>query len=90
MSANDTQFVTRTHLGHFLQIGDMVLGCDMTVANFNDEHAEKLQASKVPEVVLVKKSFRHKRKQHKKRVWKIKVLEKEIEGSSRKEELQAE
>ena len=40
--------------------------------------------------VLVKKSYRQKRKKHHKRNWKIKILEKEIEGSSRREELQAE
>eukprot|EP00042_Codosiga_hollandica_P044127 m.429363 g.429363 ORF g.429363 m.429363 type:complete len:541 (+) comp56716_c0_seq1:316-1938(+) len=90
VSANDTQFITRTHLGHFLQIGDMVLGCDLTNANFNDENADKMDPSKIPEVVLVKKSFRHKRKTHKNRTWKIKILEKEIEGSGRREELQAE
>ncbi len=40
--------------------------------------------------MIVKKSFRGKRKKHHRRQWKIKVLEKEVEGSSRKEELQAE
>ena len=63
---------------------------DMTNININDEHAEKLDPASMPDLVIVKKSFRDKRKKHNKRNWKIKILDKEIVGSGRRDELQAE
>ena len=62
---------------------------DMTNININDEHAEKLDPSHMPDLMIVKKSFRDKRKKYNKRNWKIKILDKEIVGSGRRDELQA-
>lgn len=84
---NDEQFIVRSHLGHVLQVGDAVLGYDVSCSNFNDEHANKLDRSALPEIVLVKKSYRDKRK-HRKRNWKLQTLAKDEGdfGPSKREE----
>jgi hypothetical protein len=47
----DRHVYTRTHLGHFLNPGDVVWGVDFARSNLNDEHFDKLKTSDVPEVV---------------------------------------
>ncbi|XP_048589941.1 60S ribosomal export protein NMD3 [Nematostella vectensis] len=78
MGSNDQQFHCRTHLGLLLKSGDTVLGYDFKNSNINDENLNKMKADKIPDVILVKKSYGDKRKRRRARNWKLKVLEKEI------------
>ena len=70
---------------------------DITCSNWNDEYANSLDRSALPDIVrivygapdgqvLVKKSYKDKRKKHGKRNWKLQQLPKEEENVSRREE----
>lgn len=48
---NDEQLTCRSHLGGVIQTGDLVWGFDVQTSNFNDEHANKLDRTKLPDVV---------------------------------------
>eukprot|EP00041_Stephanoeca_diplocostata_P027749 m.770398 g.770398 ORF g.770398 m.770398 type:complete len:253 (+) comp23240_c0_seq16:341-1099(+) len=84
---NDDQLTCRSHLGGVIQPGDLVWGFDVQTSNFNDEHANKLDRSQLPDVILVKKSYSEKRKTRKKRrQWKLRELPKiEDEGMTKKD-----
>ena len=73
-------FHTRTHLGAILQPGDTALGYHLTSANYNDPNFSALSSSRVPDVILVKKSYpnRRKNKNHgNARPWKLRSIAKE-------------
>lgn len=59
LGVNDTQFTCVTHLGNILKEGDVVLGYDFTVANWNldDETEDVLEHEQRPDLVLVQKSY---------------------------------
>ncbi|MES1910961.1 MAG: hypothetical protein MHM6MM_003476 [Cercozoa sp. M6MM] len=64
-------FAARTHLGHILHEGDIVLCYDLTSRNFNSTDADDLQQrGQLPEIVVVKKHYekRRKRKWHLRRL----------------------
>jgi len=71
---NDRTVRCLTHLGKFLKVGDTVLGYDVGNANLVDLKGKQRQ--KLPEVVLVKKTYGRKNRA-KKRHWKLKTLPKE-------------
>lgn len=73
---NDCQMTALTHLGHLLQPGDCAWGFDLSCSNTNDEYANRLDLSHY-EVILVKKSYSERRKRHRRRNWKLKLLTKE-------------
>ncbi|KAL9622243.1 MAG: hypothetical protein Q9160_003426 [Pyrenula sp. 1 TL-2023] len=80
LGVNDTTYLTRTHLGAILHAGDSVLGYHLTGTNFNNPTFEALEesstyASRIPDVVLVKKHYARKNK--KKRDWKVKRMAKD-------------
>ncbi|KAJ1927746.1 ribosome-binding protein [Tieghemiomyces parasiticus] len=77
--SNDTTFHTRTHLGRFLNPGDTVLGYDLSTTNFNDVNFDKLDAGRIPDVILVKKTYPNRRRKNRARHWKLKTLNKEEE-----------
>ncbi|EFJ40518.1 hypothetical protein VOLCADRAFT_69446, partial [Volvox carteri f. nagariensis] len=88
---NDTVFHTRTHLGNILHPGDTVLGYDMTASQLVglDYEAYVNKGGRVPDVVLVRKSYEEKRrKRHAKggaaaaRPWKLKTLEMEVDEAA--------
>lgn len=70
----------RTHLGNFLHVGDSVMGYMLTGTNFNNEQFEAMEASKyasrIPDVVLVKKYWPRNRK-HRNRKWRLKRMAKD-------------
>lgn len=78
---NET-FHVRTHLGAVLKPGDTVIGYYLGTSNFNDPHWEALDASRIPEVILVRKTFPQRRKKGgksaKKRKWKLKSIAKQV------------
>ncbi|CAH3020907.1 unnamed protein product [Porites evermanni] len=80
LGVNDTQYHCRTHLGHLLKTGDTALGYDFTCSNMNDDNLSKMNAERIPDVVLVKKCYGDKKKRQKRRNWKLKTLNKEVAG----------
>ena len=74
-------FFARTHLGHILKAGDVVLGYDIATANFNnsdyDEASAANRLSHLSDVILVKKSYAHLRRQGGSRRWKLRDLDKD-------------
>lgn len=75
---------TRTHLGGVLQPGDTALGYFLTHSNFNSPAFESLDPSRVPDVILVKKSYPNRRKKSagRARPWKLKSIAKEAEDNA--------
>lgn len=78
----DTTYHTRTHLGGILQPGDTVMGYYLTRSNFNSPAFESLDPSRIPDVILVKKSYPNRRKKSKQRDWKLKSIAKEAEDGA--------
>jgi nonsense-mediated mRNA decay protein 3 len=75
--ASDGIFHTRTHLGAILQPGDAVLGYVLTHANFNSDAFGALDPARIPDVVLVKKTYPNRRKKNKTRNWRLQSMAKE-------------
>lgn len=73
----DQIYHTRTHLGGILQPGDTVLGYYLTRANFNSDAFAEMPPSRVPDVVLVRKTYPNRRKKSRARNWKLKSMAKE-------------
>ncbi|KAH9478257.1 60S ribosomal export protein NMD3 [Psilocybe cubensis] len=70
-------FHTRTHLGAILQPGDTALGYFLTNANFNSDNFASLPVSRIPDIILVKKTYPNRRKKSKVRNWKLRSIAKE-------------
>ncbi|KPI39041.1 60S ribosomal export protein NMD3 [Cyphellophora attinorum] len=79
LGTNDQTYFCRTHLGGVLHVGDSVMGYHLTGTNFNNPQFEELEnsalASRIPDVVLVKKHYARRKKP--KRNWRLKRMEKE-------------
>jgi len=74
LGVNDVQYHCRSHLGHLLRSGDIVLGFDFKNAVFNDPNYDKLKNDVIPDVMLVKKVF-DKNKRIRRRKWKLERFE---------------
>jgi len=70
-------FHTRTHLGSTLQPGDTALGYFLTNANYNSESFADLPLSRIPDIILVKKTYPNRRKKFKVRNWRLRSVAKE-------------
>ncbi|KAJ6544043.1 NMD3-domain-containing protein [Mycena capillaripes] len=68
---------TRTHLGAILQPGDTALGYHLTNANFNSADYAALPGERLPDIVLVKKTYPNRRKKSKARNWRLRSIGKE-------------
>jgi nonsense-mediated mRNA decay protein 3 len=68
---------TRTHLGGILQPGDTVLGYHLARANANSDALAALRADRLPDVVLVRKAYPHRRKKNRTRAWKLRSIGKD-------------
>jgi len=76
---------TITHLGHLLRPGDLALGVDLRHVNMIQVHAERVQAytERVPEVLLVRKTFERKSKGRRKvKPWTLKRMTVQAAGAS--------
>eukprot|EP01135_Chromosphaera_perkinsii_P010457 Nk52_evm20s2133 gene=Nk52_evmTU20s2133 len=83
---NDQTFFCRTHLGHILNPGDAVMGFDLGFMNLNNDNFDKMNSDLIPDVVLIRKVYPDRRKKKKKRNWKVKRLNTDKEGFSKKDE----
>uniref|UniRef100_A0A915PR81 60S ribosomal export protein NMD3 n=1 Tax=Setaria digitata TaxID=48799 RepID=A0A915PR81_9BILA len=54
---DNQQVCTRSHLGHLLKPGDLVLGYDLRNSNVNCTLLEEMKADMVPDIILVRKNF---------------------------------
>ena len=79
---DDGIYHTRTHLGASLQPGDTVLGFHLTHSNFNSEAFEALDQDRIPDVVLVKKTYPNRRRKARPRNWKLRSIAKEAEDAT--------
>lgn len=70
-------FHTRTHLGGILQPGDTAMGYFLSNSNFNSDDFAALPAHRVPDIILVRKSYPNRRKKNKARAWKLRSIAKE-------------
>ncbi|KAK7462763.1 ribosome-binding protein [Stygiomarasmius scandens] len=70
-------FHTRTHLGGILQPGDTALGYFLTNANYNSDDFSSLSTDRIPDIILVKKTYPNRRKKNKARNWKLRSIGKE-------------
>ena len=70
-------FHTRTHLGAILQPGDTVLGYFLSNSNYNSEDFANLPQDRIPDVMLVKKTYPNRRKKNRSRKWKLRSIAKE-------------
>ena len=75
--ASDAIFYTRTHLGSVLKPGDTVLGYLVGASNFNNDAFDSLDPDRIPEVVLVRKTYPNRRKKSRPRNWKLRSIAKE-------------
>lgn len=83
LGRNDRQYFINSHLGHLLNPGDYVLGYDLSTLNMNDSDLNGVRHSDLPDVIIVKKSYQHK----KHRNFKLKALTKEHEDQRRKQDM---
>jgi len=79
IGGTDAIYHTRTHLGAVLQPGDTALGYYLTRTNFNSEAFDQLDAGRIPDVILVKKTFPNRRRRTRNRFWKLRSIAKEAE-----------
>ncbi|KAK6015596.1 hypothetical protein OSTOST_18976 [Ostertagia ostertagi] len=64
---------TRTHLGHLLNPGDLVMAFDIRNCNVNNTVFDEMKPEDIPDVIIVKKVYdRARRLAHRK--WKLKRL----------------
>ncbi|KAF9077352.1 NMD3 family-domain-containing protein [Rhodocollybia butyracea] len=70
-------FHTRTHLGGILQPGDTALGYFLTNSNYNSDDFALLPSDRIPDIMLVKKTYPNRRKKNKSRGWKLRSIGKE-------------
>ncbi|VDM62923.1 unnamed protein product [Angiostrongylus costaricensis] len=64
---------TRTHLGHLLNPGDLVLAFDVRNCNVNNDIFDGLKTEDIPDVIIVKKVYDRSRRVARRR-WKLKRL----------------
>uniref|UniRef100_A0A7S0RDD9 60S ribosomal export protein NMD3 n=1 Tax=Pyramimonas obovata TaxID=1411642 RepID=A0A7S0RDD9_9CHLO len=87
---NDAIFLGRTHLGHHLKPGDLVLGYDLTRANIVDPELEKYRGKlELPDVVLMRKSYAERRRKRREkgggqRAWTLRRMEVETAETNSK------
>ncbi|KAJ6637763.1 60S ribosomal export protein NMD3, partial [Pseudolycoriella hygida] len=77
LGINENTIHTKTHLGHILKPGDSVMGYNLLDSNINDVNFDKLDKSKVPDVVIVKKHYGDSTGRRNNRNWKLKHLPEE-------------
>ncbi|XP_043223415.1 60S ribosomal export protein NMD3-like isoform X2 [Amphibalanus amphitrite] len=82
LGQEDAAIHTRSHLGHLLKPGDLVLGLDLKNSNVNNDHLEAMSEEKLPDVLLVKKVFADPAARHRRRRWKLKHLRDDAETGS--------
>ncbi len=79
VGGTDAIYHTRTHLGSILQPGDTALGYFLSRSNFNSDAYDELDPGRIPDVILVKKTYPRRRRKGRSRNWKLKSIAKDSE-----------
>lgn len=77
---NDNQHYIRTHLGNFLNPGDLALGYDLGNAVFNESLLAGHKRLELPDFLLFKKTY-SKKNRSKRRMWRLKRLNMELDDA---------
>ena len=83
LGVNDTTYLIRTHLGGILHPGDSAMGYHLSGTQFNNPNFEALEeskqyASRIPDVILVKKHYgQRKKRSANSRSWKLKRMDRQ-------------
>lgn len=72
---NWEQFQIKSYLGEIINIGDTIVGYDLQTLNLSGYAEDTSKIKNIPQAILIKKVYPEKSK--KKRIWKLKQLEKE-------------
>ena len=86
---NDTRFSAKTHLGNVLKIDDYVYCYDLNSLNVPEIEGQK---KSLPDIIIVKKKYKKKQKSgsQKRRIWKLKHIEKEAMDDTKQNKKQEE
>ncbi|KAH9415001.1 Acts as an adapter for the XPO1 CRM1-mediated export of the 60S ribosomal subunit [Dermatophagoides pteronyssinus] len=82
---SSAQIHTRTHLGHLLHPGDLILGFDLSTANLNEPNWELYEQShqdKIPDVIIVKKYYGDRNERKRRRRWRLRKFLNDAETAS--------
>ncbi|CAN8067893.1 unnamed protein product [Agarophyton chilense] len=77
---NDNQYYLSTHLGNFLNPGDLALGYDLGNAVYNESLLTGHKRLEMPDFLLFKKTYT-KKNRSKRRAWRLKRLNMELDDS---------
>ncbi|PXF43613.1 60S ribosomal export protein NMD3 [Gracilariopsis chorda] len=77
---NDSQHYISTHLGNFLNPGDLALGYDLGNAVFNESLLAGHKRLQLPDFLLFKKTY-SKKNRSKRRMWRLKRLNMELDDA---------
>lgn len=77
---NDNTSFIRTHIGHFVQPGDLALGYDLGNAVFNDGLLDGHKKLELPDYIMFKRSY-PKKNRAKRRLWRLKRLNMALDDS---------
>lgn len=77
---NDDTKLIRTHMGKFLNPGDLAVGYDVNNAVYNDKLLEGHKRLELPDVILFKKTY-EKRNRAKNRKWRLQRLNMQLDDS---------
>ena len=98
LGKDENTLIVRTHLGYLLKAGDLAHGYDLKNATFDLEDdpaaakVSKRALEDLPDVLLVKKTYRRSRRSRRQRIWTLQRLEREqndvqvTDAEQRKEE----
>lgn len=78
--SNDNTYFVRTHIGRFLNPGDLALGYDLGNAVFNENLVAGHKKLELPDFIIFKKTY-SKRNRSKRRQWRLKRLNMELDES---------
>eukprot|EP00471_Norrisiella_sphaerica_P008133 CAMPEP_0184503152 /NCGR_PEP_ID=MMETSP0113_2-20130426/51724_1 /TAXON_ID=91329 /ORGANISM="Norrisiella sphaerica, Strain BC52" /LENGTH=475 /DNA_ID=CAMNT_0026892599 /DNA_START=248 /DNA_END=1676 /DNA_ORIENTATION=- len=80
----DNQFMCVTHLAHQLKPGDTCAGYDLKNVNLGADVLSRLRGRDLPEVVIVRKTYPHRKNRSKSRKFQLKTLKKDANESNRR------
>lgn len=76
---NRREYIVSTHLGEFLNFNDTVMCYDLgDMAHSDLEQFDNSRKTKLPDVVIVKKSYPRVRRRQQKRIWKLQRMDIEM------------
>ncbi|KAF0989966.1 hypothetical protein HZS_6919 [Henneguya salminicola] len=79
---SDGTFIVKSHLGNNIKPGQYALGFDLKHSNVNNEEFDDLDASKLPDAILIKRFYGDKKERRNYRRWKLRRLKQESRASA--------